>query len=124
MMRTWPYGEIAVAQERKLLSPQVVVKGTTLKPSLGRRIGLDYADNLKYHSGSYQYPRLMRCSGRALISVPPELKKSLGIQGGRGKEAGSPSYTRALLVSAELDGDRSYDMRDGRVLGHRQPRRQ
>lgn len=91
------------------MSPQVVVEGTTLKQSLGRRIGLDYADNLKYHSGSYRYPRLTRYSGRDLISVPPDLKKSFGIQGGRGKEAGSLSYTRALLVSAELNGDRSYD---------------
>lgn len=93
-----------------MLSPQVVVEGRTLKPSLGRRIGLDYADNLKYHSGSYQYLlRLTRCAVRALVSVPPELKKSLRIQGGRGKEAGSLSYTRASLVSAGLDGDQSYD---------------
>lgn len=93
-----------------MLSPQViVVEGRTLKQSLCRRTGLDYADNLKYHSGSFQHPRLTRCPGRTLISVPPELKKSSGIQGGRGKEAGSPSYTRALLVSAELNGDQSYD---------------
>ena len=52
MMRTWPYGERTGAQERESLSAQLV-KGTKLKPSLGGRIGLDYADNLKYHSGSY-----------------------------------------------------------------------